>query len=195
MFKKNIRLIFNYSKVILSVLLCIICLSTKAQLKIGDNPTIVDSNSILEIESIDKGLLMPRVQLTNDTLPNPLTAHVKGMMVYNMDTSGTGVNRVFPGIYFNTGIKWVQSFGTISKHVTERALVPISSNGQNIVNLPTSFTTIDDDSNLFLYRNGVLLIKGIDYELINSNQIKIIGLSFSLNIEDELYAVSKIIKQ
>lgn len=169
-------------------------MSTHAQMKIGDNPTIADTNSILELESNDKGLLMPRIQLTNDTLPYPMSAHVKGMMVYNKDTSGTGVNRVFPGIYFNTGIKWVQSFGTLSKLVTERALVPILSNGQTVVDLPSSIASIDDDSNLFLYRNGVLLIRGIDYELINNNQIKIIGLSFSLNIEDELYAVSKTIK-
>ncbi len=32
-----------------------------AQVKIGDNPTSINANSVLEIESTNKGLLMPRV--------------------------------------------------------------------------------------------------------------------------------------
>ena len=31
------------------------------QVKIGDNPNTIDASAILEIESTDKGLLMPRL--------------------------------------------------------------------------------------------------------------------------------------
>jgi len=39
----------------------------KAQVKIGDNPTTINKASILELEHNSKGLLFPRVNLTNTT--------------------------------------------------------------------------------------------------------------------------------
>ncbi len=56
----------------------------------------------------DKGFLMPRVALVSTTLPNPLTAHVAGMSVYNIATAGSAPNNVVPGIYYNDGNKWQQ---------------------------------------------------------------------------------------
>lgn len=40
---------------------------TKAQVKIGQNPTEINKGSILELESANKGLLLPRVSLTGTT--------------------------------------------------------------------------------------------------------------------------------
>ncbi|WP_316807046.1 hypothetical protein [Pedobacter agri] len=39
----------------------------KAQVKIGENPTEINKASILELESNNKGLLFPRVNLQNTT--------------------------------------------------------------------------------------------------------------------------------
>ena len=53
-----------------------------AQVKIGDNPSLIDSNSILELESNNKVLVITRLsQLEIDTL-SPL----EGALVYNTDT-------------------------------------------------------------------------------------------------------------
>lgn len=38
-----------------------------AQVKIGDNPTTINKGAILELEHANKGLLFPRVSLTNTT--------------------------------------------------------------------------------------------------------------------------------
>lgn len=38
-----------------------------AQVKIGDNPTVINKAAILELESSSKGLLFPRVNLVNTT--------------------------------------------------------------------------------------------------------------------------------
>ena len=74
-----------------------------AQVKIGDNPTTINANSVLEVESTSKGLLLPRLPLTQTTNPAPLNAHVAGMTVYNTATA----NDVVPGFYYNDGTKWV----------------------------------------------------------------------------------------
>lgn len=74
-----------------------------AQVKIGDNPTTINANSMLEVESTNKGLLLPRLPLTQTTSPAPLAAHVAGMTVYNTATA----NDVAPGFYYNDGTKWV----------------------------------------------------------------------------------------
>lgn len=65
-----------------------------------------DSSAILDVQSDDKGILIPRVELVaaNDTLP--VTAPKVSLLVYNSVTSGTGVNEVTPGFYFWNGTIW-----------------------------------------------------------------------------------------
>jgi len=56
-----------------------------------------------------KGLLLPRVNLVSEILSTPMTQHVQGMLVYNLVTSDDAVpaeNRVYPGVYYNTGDRW-----------------------------------------------------------------------------------------
>jgi hypothetical protein len=77
-------------------------LRTQAQIKIGDNPGTINPNSILEMEASNKGLLAPRVVITNINSASPLTAPVpSGMIVYS--TGGT----VTDGFYFWNGTKWL----------------------------------------------------------------------------------------
>lgn len=85
-------------------------LSARAQVKVGNNPTIKDSNAIFEMESTKKGMLLPRLALTSTTAFTPLTVHVRGMVVYN--TANTG--DVTEGFYYNDGLKWVRIAGSPS---------------------------------------------------------------------------------
>ena len=84
-----------------------------AQVKIGDNPTTIDANSLLELESENQGLLYPRVALQSTTsyapliAVNPLTLLVEkqaGMTVYNTATTSD----VRPGLYVNDGFNWIR---------------------------------------------------------------------------------------
>ena len=76
----------------------------KAQLKVGDNPSQINTNSILELESTNKGLLLPRLSLLDTMNPAPLSTHIKGMFVYN-----TNANTIVDsGIYFNDGKRWIR---------------------------------------------------------------------------------------
>lgn len=89
--KKIIFIVFVFS-----------CLITNAQVGIGTtNP---HDDSILHIKSNNKGVLFPFVPLIETSLPNPLSQHVSGMMVYNYVER----NDVTPGFYGNDGTKWIK---------------------------------------------------------------------------------------
>lgn len=73
-----------------------------AQVKVGDNPGTINTNSLLELESTNKGLLAPRVALSDVNSASPLTAPVPaGMLVYS--SGGT----IADGFYFWSGAKWL----------------------------------------------------------------------------------------
>jgi len=72
--------------------------------KIGQNPTTINPNAIVEMESSNKGMLLPRVALSSLVNPAPLSAFVKGMVVFN--TAST--DSILPGLYYSEGTKWVK---------------------------------------------------------------------------------------
>ncbi|MCC9042393.1 hypothetical protein LNQ81_06755 [Myroides sp. M-43] len=74
-----------------------------AQTKIGTSPEI-NADAMFEVESSNKGLLLPRVELTSTKSFAPLSAHVAGMTVYNTKAQ----NDVVVGFYYNDGNKWQQ---------------------------------------------------------------------------------------
>ncbi|ALU27603.1 MULTISPECIES: hypothetical protein [Myroides] len=103
-------------KIYLSIAISFLATAGFAQTKIGvvgkSNPD-VNTNAILELEAENKGLLLPRVALTETTKADPLSAHVSGMTVYNTAT----VADVVPGFYYNDGSKWQQMVTTDNKAV------------------------------------------------------------------------------
>jgi hypothetical protein len=101
------------TKLLLAVAALGISLSSFAQVKIGDNPTTINAGSVLELESANKGVLLPRVNLTNTTAWGPLLGTpTAGMHVYNKDTTTTG-STAYPtltakkGEYYWDGNGWV----------------------------------------------------------------------------------------
>ncbi|MBU3659527.1 MAG: tail fiber domain-containing protein [Flavobacteriales bacterium] len=89
-------------KVTLIIVLATLVGGVYGQQKIGNNPTSLNANAVLELESTNKGLLIPRLALTSTSSASPLSAFVAGMMVYNTATAGD----VTPGFYVSTGSSW-----------------------------------------------------------------------------------------
>ncbi len=87
-------------------LLLLISNAVSAQLKVGDNPATINANSALEIESTNKGVLIPRIALTATNSASPLSGFTAGMLVYNTATAGTSPNQVAPGFYYCDGTQW-----------------------------------------------------------------------------------------
>jgi len=84
--------------------------SVKAQVRIGGN-TAPNASALLDLNATDatnngtKGLALPRVNLTSNTmLLSGVTANLTGMMVYNTTATLGAV-----GIYFWNGATWVRA--------------------------------------------------------------------------------------
>lgn len=77
-----------------------------SQTKLGNNLNSINSNALLEMETTNKGLLLPRVALTATNSALPLTAFVEGMIIYNTATAGISPNDVTPGYYYCDGTMW-----------------------------------------------------------------------------------------
>nr|WP_315026586.1 hypothetical protein [uncultured Chryseobacterium sp.] len=105
------------------ILLLVLVLTVKAQVGIGTNTP--DPNTILDLTSTNKGLLIPRVQLsgTNDTTTVPVTSSAtstdQGMLVYNLLNAGTTPNNVLRDtFYIWTGTTW-EAIGEVTDTRTE----------------------------------------------------------------------------
>jgi len=84
-----------------------------AQMKIGDNPTSINSASLLELETTNKGLVFPRLSLTSVSSSSPLPAGLlTGTVVYNTNSSVTNGNGI--GLYSWNGSAWVSVTPSIS---------------------------------------------------------------------------------
>lgn len=80
-------------------------------MKIGDNPGSINPNSILELESTNKGFVVPRMALSGTNVLSPLTGTpVTGTIIYNTATAGSSPNIVTPGFYYWDGgsTSWVR---------------------------------------------------------------------------------------
>ncbi len=78
--------------------------------QIFDNGTSVSigtatpsSSALLDINSINKGILIPNVALTGKTDATTIPSPATSLMVYNTATVGTWPNNISPGYYFNSG--------------------------------------------------------------------------------------------
>lgn len=93
----------------ISIALCLITLGTvSAQVKIDDDISTTDrspnKNAILDLSSVRRGLLFPRLSLASTISPAPLSQHEHGMVVYNLASQ----TDIVPGIYYNNGTKWIK---------------------------------------------------------------------------------------
>jgi len=113
--------------------------SVKAQVRIGGNAA-PNASAVLDLNATDatnngtKGLALPRVGLTSNTMLLPgVTANLTGMLVYNTTTTGgAGVNTI--GIYFWNGATWVKA-SLPSTSAADSGLF-LMSNGSSFVTRP-----------------------------------------------------------
>ena len=92
-------------KKIFCILISFVIIIIKGQVGIG---TISPHpSSIVELSSLDKAMLLPRVSLTSTTDIVTVTNPVKGLLIYNISDSGTGTGRVYKDlIYLYDGVQW-----------------------------------------------------------------------------------------
>lgn len=108
----NLKFNNKMKKIYLGFMFSVLSTVAFAQTKVGGTPSI-NPNAMLEVEASNKGLLLPRLELTSTTDASPLQAHVAGMTVYNTKRD----NDVVPGFYYNDGSKWQQMVTSDNKAV------------------------------------------------------------------------------
>lgn len=76
--------------------------------QVGINTTTPGNGAILDVSSSDKGVLLPRVELTSVDVDDPVSEPDHGVLVFNTATAGSGGNAVTPGYYWwnDTEDKW-----------------------------------------------------------------------------------------
>ena len=108
-------------KRLITLLLLCYASASMSQVKIGDNPTTINQNSMLELESTNKGFLPPRFAINDKSSIAPMTGTVTpGMMVYS--TGGS----VPDGYYYWNGTEWrlvaTASLNTVAKSASTTLL-------------------------------------------------------------------------
>ena len=101
---------FTLSRIFLCAFILLFVQSI-AKAQVGINTTTPANGAILDVFSPDRGLLIPRVALsdTNDTSTITPSATV-GLLVYNTVTAGALPIQVTPGFYYWNGGQWLRFY-------------------------------------------------------------------------------------
>lgn len=160
-----------YKRILFVVYLCSIGW-VNAQVKIGDNPTTLTPSALLELETSNRGILFPRVEL-NATTQAAMGATstrqaVKGMVVYNLNPTIPG-SATYPafgeGVYFFDGTGWV--YTGLPKGGTAGDVLVQTNTGISWQNINT------------VLPSGSLLIKTSDYTILSSDDTILFDVSSS----------------
>lgn len=111
-----------------------------ANAQVGINTDAPKTSAYLDVEATDKGILIPRVELTSTTVFEPITGdQEESLLVYNTATAGTGNTAVKPGFYYwkneisGTPAHWERV--TDEAHLTEVIETLVEANLDNIKDL------------------------------------------------------------
>lgn len=150
--------------------LFIICLSPLfSQVKIGNNPATINSNSLLELESTNKTFVMPRmtsIQMMN--IVNPL----EGSLIFNNSDSSVYIYRKAGWRklnYFNgSNALYVNSTGDtikMGRNLTEDTKIGL--NNKNLIYKKSNYNSSQDSVVLILTKNSNVGI-GTSYPHLSS---------------------------
>lgn len=98
-------------KILLLLFLCLVAgiIKLSAQVAINADGSPPDPSAMLDVQSSNKGFLLPRIALVSLTSPDPIINPSPGIIVYNTAYSGTGINSVYPGLHYWNGGRWVRT--------------------------------------------------------------------------------------
>ena len=128
---------------------------TIKSLKVDDGTasTTFNANALVDMQSSNKGLLLPRVALTATNSPSPMSAFVIGMAVFNTATAGTAPYKVTPGFYFSDGIKWIKTISAAPDQTVNVAGLSAGLTSPNDFASATSFDPVTPANTDYIYIN------------------------------------------
>lgn len=84
----------------------------------GIGTTTPKASAMLDVTASNKGVIIPRINLTSATDIATISSPDTSLLIYNAVTAGSGANKVTPGYYYWCGSKWlriVNATDTIAK--------------------------------------------------------------------------------
>ena len=142
----------KHKQIFLFIILVALALPTYSQNKIGDNPTVIQPGSLLELESLTKGLRLPRIVLNDVHLWTLDGTPVTGMLIFN--ETGTASKGIY---YWSTELtQWVRV-------VNSAELAALVANNTTVSNTST-------DNTLTTTVNGVT---GKGVNIVNNNTLNV----------------------
>lgn len=105
-----------------------------------------DASAMMDIKSINKGLLIPRLTLTGTNDVTTIASPTTSLLVYNTTAAGTGTTTVIPGYYYWNGSTWIN-------YASYTLQQNINTNGKWISGDGTN-------TGISLSGNGLLIAKG-----------------------------------
>lgn len=174
-------------KALLTTALLVLLLAAHAQVKIGNNPGTINSNSLLEMESTNKGFLPPRVALNSLSSVSPLSGTVPaGMLVYS--AGGTLID----GYYYWNGTAWVMFAAGRANIVTKTANATLTKTetfvlaSNNITLTLPVVTSADDGLSITIKNMGIhtdlVVVMGNGAAVIDNGAIIALPRWFSLTM-------------
>lgn len=103
-------------KNILFAIFSLIAMSSFAQVSISNGTPTSTPNGLVDMQNSTAGLVYPRFALTSTLVQAPVQnpdgsgSLVAGTVVYNTNTTTTGTNDVYPGLYAWNGTKWTTQY-------------------------------------------------------------------------------------
>jgi hypothetical protein len=74
---------------------------------IRNNANAPNASAMLDVDAANKGMLMPRVNLTGTADISTIASPAVSLLVYNKATAGISPDNVVPGYYYWNGTKWI----------------------------------------------------------------------------------------
>ena len=159
------------NKILLTLVIGLFISTVSAQVGIGT--TSPNSSSVLDVNSSNKGVLLPRVALISTTDVATVLAPVKGLLVYNNGTAGLSP----AGMYRWSGTKWDIIVDESSATLQGGAVGnPFSNTVVNLRNRPLVMSS--PAANQLLRFNGTSWVNSND---VSSQNWLLTGNSFTNN--------------
>lgn len=106
--KKENKPVKLHSVIVLCVLFLFTLTINSQNVAINTTGVIGNASAMLDINSTNTGLLIPRIILSATNIAAPVVAPATSLLVYNTATAGVSPNNVTPGYYYWDGIQWVR---------------------------------------------------------------------------------------
>ncbi|MEH6764499.1 MAG: hypothetical protein V7655_08360 [Aequorivita antarctica] len=103
-------------KKIFFAIFSLIAMSTFAQVSISNGTPTATPKGLVDMQNSTAGIVYPRFALTSTEVEAPVQnpdgsgSLVAGTVIYNTNTTTTGLNDVFPGLYAWNGSKWTTQY-------------------------------------------------------------------------------------